>query len=62
MLPASQNYGLLTLAFKKGEQALLSNWRPISLLNTDYKILVKALSTRLGKVLAHVAANGQTVV
>ena len=26
MLPDSQNYGLVTLLFKKGEQALLSNW------------------------------------
>ena len=56
-LPDSQNYGLLTLLFKKGERALLSNWRPISLLNTDYKILAKALSTRLGKVLAHIVAD-----
>ena len=59
-LPESQNYGLLTLLFKKGERALLSNWRPISLLNTDYKILAKALSTRLGKVLAHIVADDQT--
>ena len=59
-LPESQNYGLLTLLFKKGERTLLSNWRPISLLNTDYKILAKALSTRLGKVLAHIVADDQT--
>ena len=59
-LPDSQNYGLLTLLFKKGERALLSNWRPISLLNTHYKILAKALSTRLGKVLAHIVADDQT--
>ena len=60
MLPDSQNYGLLTLLVKKGERALLSNWRPISLLNTDSKILAKALSTRLGKVLAHIVADDQT--
>ena len=59
-LPESQNYGLLTLLFKKGERALLSNWQPISLLNTDHKILAKALSTRLGKVLAHTVADDQT--
>ena len=59
-LPNSQNYGLLTLLFKKGEQASLSNWRPVSLLNTDCKILAKALSTRLGKVLAHIVADDQT--
>ena len=59
-LPDSQNYGLLTLLFRKGERALLSNWRLISLLNTDYKILAEALSTSLGKVLAHIVANDQT--
>ena len=59
-LPDSQNYGLLTLLFKKGKRALLSNWRPISLLNTGYKRLDKALSTRLGKVLAHIVADDQT--
>ena len=56
MSPDSQNYGLLTLLFKMGERALLSNWRPISLPNTDFKILAKALSTRLGKVLAHISS------
>ena len=60
MLPDSQNYSLLTLLFKKGERALLSNRRPISLLNTDHRILAKALSTRLGKVLAHIVGDDQT--
>ena len=59
-LPESQNYGLLTLLFKKGERLLLSNWRPISLLNTDYKILAKALSVRLSKVSANIVSDDQT--
>ena len=59
-LPDSQNYGLLTFLFKKGERALLSNWRPISILNIDYKILAKALSTRLRKFLAHIVADDKT--
>ena len=59
-LPESQKYGLLTLLFKKGERALLSNWRPVSLLNTDYKILAKALSVRLSKVLANIVSDDQT--
>ena len=32
----------------------LKNWRPVSLLCTDYKLLSKALATRLGKVMAEV--------
>lgn len=56
----SQNLGLLTLLFKKGDRALLSNWRPISLLNTDYKILAKILSMRLTKVLGKLIAEDQT--
>ena len=32
----SQKYGMIRLLYKKEEMLLLKNWRPISLLNTDY--------------------------
>ena len=38
-LPFSQRQSVLNLLFKKGDPLELSNFRPISLLNTDYKIL-----------------------
>lgn len=38
----------------------LKNWRPISLLNTDYKIGSKALSLRLSKVLSSIIDPDQT--
>lgn len=47
-LPKSMTLGLITLIYKnKGENSNLKNWRPISLLNLDYKILTKILTNRL---------------
>lgn len=42
----SQQEALLRLLYKKHERELLGNWRPISLLNTDYKILATVLPNR----------------
>ena len=39
----------------------LKNWRPVSLLNTDYKILAKALANRLQKVIGHLIYEDQVV-
>lgn len=51
-LSIEQRRGILTLIPKKDKDIrFLKHWRPISLLNTDYKILTKTLSTRLLSVL-----------
>ena len=51
-LSFDQRRGIITLIPKKGKKRiLLKNWRPISLLNTDYKILTKCLAIRLHGVL-----------
>lgn len=47
-LSPSQRFGYITLLCKNEEKSSdLNNWRPISLLNTDYKILSKTLCNRL---------------
>ena len=48
------------VVFKKGDVKCLKNWRPISLLNVDYKICSKALSLRLAKVLQFIVSSDQT--
>ena len=50
-----QRRGVINLIPKQNKDIRrLKNWRPISLLNTDYKILTKALATRLKSVLPSV--------
>lgn len=60
LLPPSQRSALISLIFKKGDRLLHKNWRPISLLNVDYKILARTLAGRLLKVLHFVIHPDQT--
>lgn len=60
-LSIDQKRGIITLVPKKDKiRTLLKNWRPISLLNTDYKILTKCLSFRVQKVLPSLIDPDQT--
>ena len=59
-LSLSQQRGVITLLLKKGDRTKLQNWCPITLLNTDYKILTKALSNRLKQVLPSIIHTDQT--
>ncbi|KAI4890612.1 hypothetical protein NFI96_004370 [Prochilodus magdalenae] len=59
-LPLSCRRAVLTLLPKKGDLTDLKNWRPVSLLCTDYKLLSKSLAARLGKVMGQVIHLDQT--
>ena len=61
-LSNSQRNGIIRLIEKKGEdldRRCVKNWRPISLLNVDTKIVSKVFAMRLEKVLSHVINGDQ---
>jgi hypothetical protein len=47
--PKDSMAALITLIYKKGDPTVISNWRPISLLPTIYKILSRIINERLGR-------------
>ena len=60
-LSISQRRGLITLLPKKQKILYrLKNWRPISLLNCDYKIATKGIATRMKKVLPNIINPDQS--
>ena len=60
-LSVDQRRAILTLLPKSDKDIrLLKNWRPISLLNTDYKILAKLLANRLQKVIPSLVSEDQS--
>ena len=59
-LAGSQYEGLLRLIHKKDDRRLPKNWRPISLLNTDYKLASKVITERLKKVMCSIVHQDQT--
>ena len=57
----SQRRGVITLIPKENSDPReLSNWRPITLLNVDYKIASKAIATRVEKFLPLLINSNQT--
>ena len=54
--------GIITLTPKKNkDKTVLDNWRPISLLNTDYKIATRAIALRISKILPNIIHSDQTL-
>ena len=51
---------VISLIYKKGEKDKLNNYRPISILNVDYKIVAFVLSNRLQRVLGSIVPLEQS--
>ena len=59
-LAPSQRQGVITLIEKEGKDPLsIKNYRPITLLNVDYKILSKVLAKRMKEVLGEIVHADQ---
>jgi len=59
-LLSGMTLGIIALNFKAGDRIDLTNWRPITLLNVSYKIIVKALQIRLQPLLCDVISQEQS--
>ena len=59
-LPESQSLSVISLIPKAGkDKHELKNWRPISISSCDLKIITKALSLKVGKVLNSIISDSQ---
>ena len=52
--------GYKTYPKKDAELYFIKNWRPITLLNTDYKIAAKSIANRIKLVLPNLINHDQT--
>lgn len=60
-LSISQRRGVICLIPKEDSSLIeLSNWRPLTLLNVDYKILAKAIGQRIESILSSIIHSDQT--
>ena len=60
-LSTSQKQAVIKLIEKKDKgKRFIKNWRPVSLLNVDYKIISKALASKLKKALPNLISPQQT--
>ena len=59
-VPAGLLDGVISIIYKKGQRSDPANYRPITVLNTDYRILAKVLGNRLRTVLPKLIQPEQT--
>ena len=60
IMSQSQREAVIKCLPKKGDTTKITNWRPVSLLNVDYKIMTRALADRISKVLPFIIDSDQT--
>ena len=61
LLSIAQRNGILSLIPKENKiHCFIKNWRPITLLNTDYRIFAKAIANRIKKILLYLINSDQT--
>ena len=59
-MPDSTRQAVITCIYKKGDMEDTTNWRPISLLNYDYKIFTKVIANRMQTSLNDIIGTEQT--
>ena len=59
-MTATQKEAIISCIYEKGDKKDISNWRPISHTNVDYKILTKFLSGRFLDILPKIIHENQT--
>ena len=59
-LSNTQRKSVMTLLYKKGDKTNISNYRPLSLTGTDYKIIAFVLAERLQKVIHKLINSDQS--
>lgn len=59
-LTESQRKSVISLIYKKGDKEQISNYRPISLTNVDYRLLAHTLADRLQNVINSVVSTDQS--
>ena len=55
----SQYIGVIVLHYKDGDRGMLNNWRPITLLNCDFKIIEKIIAGRMKMLLPYLVKEDQ---
>ena len=61
-LTESQKLGLIRISYKKNGRVFIENYRPITLLNVDLKILTRTLAVRMASVLSKLIHDNQRCV